>query len=109
MKNNKTGCPVEESMRLLGGRWRLVIVKCLMGRPKRFNELRRQIPGISQRMLTLDLRALEDAQLIKRTVFPTVPVTVEYELTKDGERLGAIVDVMQDFGKWLWEREGRQT
>ncbi len=73
--------------------------------PRRFNELRRCVPGISQRMLTLDLRALEEAGLIKRTVFPTVPVTVEYRLTEDGKRLVPVVKVMQEFGKWLLERE----
>ena len=50
-------------------------------------------------------RALEEAGLVKRTVFPTVPVTVEYRLTEDGERLVPVVRVMQEFGKWLLERE----
>ncbi|EJJ29077.1 winged helix-turn-helix transcriptional regulator [Rhizobium sp. CF142] len=105
MKESVTNCTVEESMRLLGGRWRLLIVYFLLDGPRRFNELRRCVPGISQRMLTLDLRALEDAGLIKRTVFPTVPVTVEYRLTEDGKRLVPVVKVMQEFGKWLLERE----
>ncbi|MBF4557928.1 MULTISPECIES: helix-turn-helix domain-containing protein [unclassified Pseudomonas] len=101
MKRNVTGCSVEESMRLLGGRWRLLLVSYLLDGPKRFNELRRDVPGISQRMLTLDLRALEEVGLVKRTVFPTVPVKVEYELTKEGDRLRPVVSVMQEFGLWL--------
>lgn len=101
MKHNVTGCSVEEAMRLLGGRWRLLLVSYLLDGPKRFNELRRDVPGISQRMLTLDLRALEEVGLIKRTVYPTVPVKVEYELTEDGNRLRPVVDVMQEFGVWL--------
>jgi DNA-binding HxlR family transcriptional regulator len=105
MKESVTNCTVEESMRLLGGRWRLLIVYFLLERPKRFNELRRDLPAISQRMLTLDLRALEEAGLVRRTVFPTVPVTVEYQLTEDGKRLVPVVKVMQEFGKWLLERE----
>jgi DNA-binding HxlR family transcriptional regulator len=105
MKESVTNCTVEEAMRLLGGRWRLLIVFFLLDGPKRFNELRRSVPGISQRMLTLDLRALEEARLIKRTVYPTVPVTVEYALTEDGKRLVPVVKVMQEFGKWLLERE----
>ncbi|MDR6669357.1 helix-turn-helix domain-containing protein [Rhizobium sp. 1399] len=105
MKESVTNCTVEEAMRLLGGRWRLLIVYFLLDGPRRFNELRRCVPGISQRMLTLDLRALEEAGLIKRTVFPTVPVTVEYRLTEDGKRLVPVVKVMQEFGKWLLERE----
>ncbi|MCP1536186.1 DNA-binding HxlR family transcriptional regulator [Methylorubrum extorquens] len=95
-------------MRLLGGRWRLLIVSYLLDGPKRFSELRRCIPAISQRMLTLDLRALEDAGFVKRTVFPTVPVTVEYELTTDGARLVPVVEVMRTFGLWLKERDARQ-
>jgi DNA-binding HxlR family transcriptional regulator len=110
MKKSATGCSVKESMRLLGGRWRLLLVSYLLDGPKRFNDLRRDVPGISQRMLTLDLRALEEAGLIQRTVFPEVPVTVEYQLTADGQRLRPVVEVMRDFGLWLksrpdWEHE----
>ena len=106
MKHNVTGCSVEEAMRLLGGRWRLLLVSYLLDGPKRFNELRRDVPGISQRMLTLDLRALEEVGLIKRTVYPTVPVKVEYALTEDGNRMRPVVDVMQAFGVWL-KQSGR--
>ena len=63
MKTSATGCSVEEAMRLLGGRWRLLLVSYLLDGPRRFSDLRRDMPGISQRMLTLDLRALEDAEL----------------------------------------------
>lgn len=96
-------------MRLLGGRWRLLIVSFLIDGPKRFNALRRCVPGISQRMLTLDLRALESAGLIRRRVFPTVPVTVEYALTDDGQRLTPVVEVMRQFGLWLKERDGPRS
>jgi len=88
-------------MRLLGGRWRMLLVSYLLDGPKRFNDLRRDVPGISQRMLTLDLRALEEAGLIDRTIFPEVPVKVEYRLTEDGQRLRPVVEVMRDFGLWL--------
>ncbi|WP_229636070.1 winged helix-turn-helix transcriptional regulator [Pseudomonas syringae] len=60
----------------LSGRWRLLLASYLLDGPKRFNALRRDIPAISQLMLTIDLRALEEAGLVKRTVFPIVPVTV---------------------------------
>ncbi|MET3434502.1 DNA-binding HxlR family transcriptional regulator [Herbaspirillum seropedicae] len=105
MKENMSGCSVEESMRLLGGRWRLLLVSYLLEGPKRFNDLRRDVPGISQRMLTLDLRALENAGLVKRTVYPTSPVRVEYEVTEDGKRLEPVVKVMKEFGLWLKERD----
>ena len=59
------------------------------------------MPGISQRSLTLDLRALEEAGLVKRTVYPTAPIKVEYELTPDGERLKPVVQVMKEFGLWV--------
>ena len=104
MKETVTGCSVEEAMQLLGGRWRLLLVSYLLDGPKRFNELRRDVPNISQRMLTLDLRALEEAQLVKRTVYPSVPVKVEYELTAEGQRLVPVVNVMKEFGLWLKEK-----
>ncbi|WEE76664.1 helix-turn-helix transcriptional regulator [Comamonas testosteroni] len=104
MKVSVSGCSVEEAMRLLGGRWRLLIASYLVDGPKRFNELRRDIPGISQRSLTLDLRALEESGLVKRTVWPTAPVRVDYELTLDGERLKSVVAVMKDFGMWLKQK-----
>ncbi|BDE72264.1 hxlR-like helix-turn-helix family protein [Delftia acidovorans] len=101
MKSNISGCSVEEAMRLLGGRWRLLIASYLIDGPRRFNDLRRDMPGISQRSLTLDLRALEEAGLVKRTVYPTAPIKVEYELTQDGERLKPVVEVMKEFGLWV--------
>ncbi|WP_423761549.1 winged helix-turn-helix transcriptional regulator [Burkholderia sp. NLJ2] len=105
MKTSATGCSVEEAMRLLGGRWRLLLVSYLLDGPRRFSDLRRDMPGISQRMLTLDLRALEDAGLVRRTVYPEVPVRVEYDLTADGDRLRPVVDVMREFGLWLKARD----
>lgn len=104
MKAAVSGCSVEEAMRLLGGRWRLLIASYLLEGPKRFNELRREMPDISQRMLTLDLKALQEAGLVKRTAFPTVPVTVQYELTEDGARLAPVVAVMREFGLWVKSR-----
>ena len=101
MKTLVSGCSVEEAMNLLGGRWRLLIVSFLLDGSKRFNELRRDIPAISQRMLTFDLRALEDAGLVSRTVYPEVPVRVVYALTGEGQRLRPVVAAVQEFGLWL--------
>lgn len=109
MKDTVSGCSVEEAMHLLGGRWRLLIVSYLVEGPRRFNELRRLMPRISQRMLTLDLRALEDASLVKRTVYASVPIKVEYSLTPDGRRLDKVVGVVQEFGLWLKAREGTNS
>ncbi|OAT26907.1 winged helix-turn-helix transcriptional regulator [Proteus myxofaciens] len=105
MKDNISGCPVEESMRLLGGRWRLLIAYYLLRGPKRFSELRKYMPAISQRMLTLDLRALEKAGFVKRKVYPTSPIKVEYSLTDDGLRLKELIEIMSDFGEWLIQRQ----
>ncbi|MEO6918133.1 MAG: helix-turn-helix domain-containing protein [Collimonas sp.] len=103
MKKNVSGCSVEEAMLLLGGRWRLLLVSYLLDGPRRFNDLRRDMPNISQRMLTLDLRALEAAGLVLRTVYAEVPVKVEYRLTTDGQRLRKVVQVVKEFGLWLKE------
>ena len=84
MMTTVSGCPIEDAMRLLSGRWRTLLIYYLIDGPKRFSELRRDNPTISQRMLTLDLRELETAGVISRTVHPGVPPRVEYELTADG-------------------------
>jgi len=101
MKGNISGCSVEEAMTVLGGRWRMLIISFLIERPMRFNELRRAIPNISQRMLTLELRFLEEEGFINREVFAQVPVKVEYSLTEDGKKLNGLVDVLKEVGSWL--------
>jgi DNA-binding HxlR family transcriptional regulator len=98
MKNNVSGCAVEEAMRLLGGRWRIVLLSYLMAGPKRFSEIRRAVPNISQRMLTLDLRALEEAGLLTRTIYAEVPVKVEYQLTDEGLNLKELVEMLRAIG-----------
>jgi DNA-binding HxlR family transcriptional regulator len=101
MKESVSGCPVEDAMRLLGGRWRIVLVYHLLDGKRRFSDLRRAMPGISQRMLTLDLRALEKAGLVQRTIFPEVPPRVEYDLTEEGKRLRTLVDLLGEVGARL--------
>jgi len=108
MKENVSGCPVEEAMSLVGGRWRMLIAHFLLDGPKRFNQLRRDIPNISQRMLTLELRALEETGMVLRTVYPEVPVRVEYALTGDGERLKPLLEMLHTFGRWLKARPPRE-
>jgi len=104
MKKNVSGCSVEEAMRVIGGRWRLLLVSYLLDGSKRFNELRRDMPEISQRVLTAELRALEEAGLVTRTVYPEVPPRVEYCLSADGARLRPVVEVVKTFGLWLKAR-----
>jgi DNA-binding HxlR family transcriptional regulator len=80
-------CPVTELFRRLGDKWTLLLLILLGQHPYRFNELQRRIDGISQRMLTRTLRTLEKDGLVRRTVFPTVPPSVEYDLTPRGRSL----------------------
>ncbi|ATQ69001.1 MULTISPECIES: winged helix-turn-helix transcriptional regulator [Methylosinus] len=82
---------VREILDLVGDKWSLYIIVTLKDGPVRFNELRRQINGISQRMLTITLRGLERDGLVKRTLFPTIPPRVDYELTNVGRTLLAPV------------------
>jgi len=93
---------VSEVLSRVGDKWTILVVGELGNGPKRFNEIRRALGSISQRMLTLTLRGLERDGLVTRTVFPTVPLKVEYELTKLGRSLLEPVS-----GIGLWARQHR--
>jgi len=80
------GCPVRGVLDKLGDKWSMLVILELSGGERRFNEIRRHIPDISQKMLTQTLRQLEDEGMVTRTVYPTVPPTVEYALTPEGIR-----------------------
>lgn len=85
---DRDACPaVRDILSRVGDKWTVLVIGLLDGGPKRFNEIRRTIEGVSQRMLTLTLRNLERDGLVRRTVFPTVPPRVEYELTALGRTL----------------------
>ena len=105
MKSTVSGCPIEDAMRLLSGRWRTLLIYYLIDGPKRFSDLQRDNPTISHRMLTLDLRELEAAGVIARTVYPTVPPRVEYALTDDGRRLVPLINALGDW--WDSRRDGK--
>lgn len=92
-------CPVTATVEVIGGRWKSTILYHLKDRPRRFNELRRLVPGITQRMLTLQLRALEEDGIVSRKVLNTVPPHVEYSFTKKGLSLGPILDAMEEWGE----------
>ena len=93
---------VSEVLSRVGDKWTVLVVWTLGDRPKRFNELRKALGSISQRMLTLTLRALERDGLVTRTVFPTIPPRVDYELTRLGRSL---LDPVSELG--LWARKNR--
>lgn len=92
-RHTKESCtPVREILSRVGDKWSILVIMLLSERPWRFNELKRAIEGMSQRMLTLTLRGLERDGLVTRTVYPTVPPSVEYALTPLGQSLrGPIV------------------
>jgi DNA-binding HxlR family transcriptional regulator len=93
-------CPVETLLILCGDRWKWLIVRDLLTGTKRFGELRKSLTGISQKVLTQHLRAMEDSGLVSRKVYAEVPPRVEYSLTELGESLKPIQDAM-----WKWGEE----
>jgi DNA-binding HxlR family transcriptional regulator len=98
-------CPVLKTLKVMGGKWKPVILYYLSQNKKlRYNELRRQIPGVTQRMLTLQLRELEQDGIIDRKIFPVVPPHVEYSLTSRGKSLLTVIEAMHKWGE-KFERE----
>lgn len=91
-------CPVATTLMLIGNKWKIFIIQQLMDKPFRFSELRRAIPGISEKVLTDNLRALEKDGLITRTVFPEIPPHTEYALSELGETMRPIIDSMATWG-----------
>ncbi|MFE2038901.1 winged helix-turn-helix transcriptional regulator [Streptomyces scopuliridis] len=96
-------CAIEFAMEVLGGRWKMAILKQLVSGTHRFGELRRALPTITQRMLTRQLRELEADGLVTRTVYREVPPRVEYTLTDIGHSLDAITEQLDKWGRWYQE------
>lgn len=92
-------CPVATTVQLIGSKWKLLIIRNLRMRPWRFNELKKDLDGISQKVLTDSLRSMEEDGLITRTVYPeVVPPRVEYALSELGQSMSPILDAMQQWG-----------
>ena len=100
MKNNKELplCPVATTVGLIGNKWKILILRELLSGTKRFGELRIGIPGISQKVLTQNLRSMEEDGIIQRQVYAEVPPRVEYFLSELGNTLRPIIDVMAEWG-----------
>ena len=98
-KEEMPTCPVATTVELIGSKWKLLIIRNLLTRPWRFNELKKDLAGISQKVLTDNLRSLESDNLITRTVYPEVPPRVEYALSELGETLRPILDSMAAWGE----------
>lgn len=97
-------CPIQfvlavnDTLNVINGKWKLPIIGSLLYDKKRFTEIQRNIPKITPRMLSKELKELEINGIVKRTVYDTIPVSVEYELTKSGENLGEVLDKMLEWG-----------
>ena len=100
MLKSKTcpACPVETTLMLIGGKWKILIMRNLLVRPWRFNELQKSLAGISQKVLTDSLRAMEADGIVIRTVFAEVPPRVEYSLSDLGASMKPILDAMANWG-----------
>lgn len=97
-KEELPACPVATTVQLIGSKWKLLILRNLLVRPWRFNELKRDLTGISQKVLTDSLRSMENDGLITRTVYPEVPPHVEYSLSEIGESMRPIIKAMELWG-----------
>lgn len=96
---NKFTCPVEVTLDLIGGKWKSLILWHLFHKTLRFNELRKLVPNATQKMLTQQLRDLEESGLLIRKVYAEVPPKVEYSLTEFGKSLWPILDAMCTWGR----------
>lgn len=97
-KEELPDCPVATTVQLIGNKWKLLIIRNLLNGPQRFTEMKNTIPGLSQKVLTDNLRALESDGLIEREVFAEIPPRVVYSLSGLGKTLKPILDAMSDWG-----------
>ena len=97
-KDELPDCPVATTVILIGSKWKLLIMRNLLVRPWRFNELQKSLDGISQKVLTDSLRSMEADGIITRTVYPEVPPRVEYALSELGESMRPIIKSMENWG-----------
>ena len=97
-KEELPACPVATTVQMIGSKWKLLIMRNLLARPWRFNELKKDLEGISQKVLTDSLRSMEADGIIVRTVYPEVPPRVEYALSDLGESMRPILKAMEIWG-----------
>lgn len=98
IKEELPACPVATTVQMIGSKWKLLIMRNLLQRPWRFNELKKDLEGISQKVLTDSLRSMEADGIITRTVYPEVPPRVEYALSDLGESMRPIMDALEIWG-----------
>ena len=99
-------CAMDVTMSYIGGKWKTVVLWYLRNKTLRFGELKKQIPDITEKMLSLQLKALEEDGLVKREVYAEVPLRVEYSLTDFGKTLIPVIEAIASWGRNLGEKEG---
>ncbi|MCY7007232.1 helix-turn-helix domain-containing protein [Fusobacterium simiae] len=100
LKKDLPACPVELTLLLISNKWKVLIIRDLLDGTKRFSELKKSINNISQKVLTSNLREMEENNLLTRKVYPEVPPRVEYTLTEIGYSLKPLLDGMDKWGTW---------
>ena len=100
LKKDLPACPVELTLLLISNKWKVLIIRDLLDGTKRFSELKKSINNISQKVLTSNLREMEENELLTRKVYPEVPPRVEYTLTDIGYSLKTLLDDMDKWGTW---------
>ncbi len=107
LNGNTFHCAMDVTMNFIGGKWKTVVIWYLRNKTMRFGELRKQIPDITEKMLSLQLKSLEEDGIIKREVFAEVPLRVEYSLTPFGKTLLPVVESIAKWGRHLGDTEGK--
>ena len=107
MKGKIYHCALDITMDYIGGKWKTVVLWYLIKGPKRFSELRRQVPDITEKMLSLQLKELESDGIISRKVFPEVPPRVEYAFTEEGKTLIPALEEIAAWGRYMGKKYGK--
>ena len=97
--NELPACPVETTLTIISDKWKVLILRDLMTGTKRFGELKKSIGNVSQKVLTFQLRQLEESEVVSRKIYPEVPLRVEYSLTQLGKRLKPLIDAIHSWGE----------
>lgn len=106
LRGDEFHCAMDVTMKFIGGKWKTVVLWYLRKDKKRFSELGRLIPGITEKMLSLQLKQLEQDGIVERIVYPEVPPRVEYQMTAFGKTLIPLLEAVAKWGRELGEREG---
>ena len=109
LNNQDFHCALDVTMHYIGGKWKTVVLWYLIKQKRRFGELKALIPDITDKMLSLQLKSLEEDGIIKRTVFPEVPPRVEYEYTENGKSIIPVIEAIAKWGRQKAETEGRMV